>query len=586
MKLPDFREVWCVDFEFRQLPGELPTPICVVTTELNSSRWVRLFTNEMPSTAPYSTDDDSLFIAFAASADLLCHLALGWELPTYVLDLFAEFRVITNSIDKVDQRASLLSALSYFHIPHITSGQKDQMRSLSERGGPWTESERASLLRYCESDVVALPALLEKLFDQKFLAQALERGRYTKAVARMEATGIPIDIEMLSELRTRWDDIRLDLISEVDRDYYVFDGMHFRYDQFTRYIDQRKISWPRTPTGKPSLDDETFRDMALAYPHLNPLRQLRATLSSMKLESLSVGRDGRNRTPLKPFSSLASRNQPSTSKFIFGPATWLRYLIRSRPRNAMAYIDYCQQEFAVAAVLSGDSAMQAAYLSGDPYLQFAMQAGAAPLDATRETCGTIRDLYKTAALAVMYGMTAKGLSVRIGKSEVDAQRILNDHRRAYPQFWKWSDRLISHVQLEGTYATRSGWRVRRNSLKLSDHHKRSLRNFPVQSTGADILRLACCLATERGIKICAPVHDAVLIEAPTSEINTAVAAMREAMAEAGKSVLGGFEIRTEAKVFLDRFEDPRGESTWRLVNELLARSRPGPEQYSFLGVAG
>src|SRR5205809_2369922 len=255
MKLPGFREIWCVDFEFRQLPGELPTPICVVTTELNSSRWVRLFTNEMPSTAPYSTDDDSLFIAFAASADLLCHIALGWELPTHVLDLFAEFRVITNSIDKVDQRASLLSALSYFHIPHITSGQKDQMRSLSERGGPWTESERASLLRYCESDVVALPALLEKLFDQKFLAQALERGRYTKAVARMEATGIPIDIEMLSELRTRWDDIRLDLISEVDRDYYVFDGMHFRYDQFTRYIDQRKISWPRTPTGKPCLDD-------------------------------------------------------------------------------------------------------------------------------------------------------------------------------------------------------------------------------------------------------------------------------------------------------------------------------------------
>ena len=70
MKLPGFREVWCVDFEFRQLPGELPTPICVVTTELNSSRWVRLFTNEMPSTAPYSIDDDSLFIAFAASADL------------------------------------------------------------------------------------------------------------------------------------------------------------------------------------------------------------------------------------------------------------------------------------------------------------------------------------------------------------------------------------------------------------------------------------------------------------------------------------------------------------------------------------
>src|SRR5205823_8362788 len=119
-----------------------------------------------------------------------------------------------------------------------------------------------------------------------------------------------------------------------------------------------------------------------------------------------------------------------------------------------------------------------------------------------------------AALAVMYGMTAKGLSVRISKSEIDAQRILNDHRRAYPKFWEWSDRVINHVQLMGDYSTRSGWRVRRDRLRLSDHHKRSLRNFPVQSTGADILRLACCLGVERGVKICCPVHDAVLIEAP------------------------------------------------------------------------
>lgn len=198
MRFADFHEVWCADFEFCQLPGELPTPICVVATELNSDRWIRLFGDQLPSTAPYSCGDDSLFVAFSASADLLCHVALGWELPRHVFDLYAEFRVDTNSVDKVDQRASLLSALSYFYIPHIAAEQKDQMRSLAERGGPWTESERASLLRYCESDVVALPALLRKLLDKNRFAQALERGRYIKAVARMEAAGIPIDIGMLS----------------------------------------------------------------------------------------------------------------------------------------------------------------------------------------------------------------------------------------------------------------------------------------------------------------------------------------------------------------------------------------------------
>jgi DNA polymerase-1 len=317
----DFREIWFVDFEFRQLPGELPVPVCMVATELHSGQWLRLFAGELPRIAPYSTGEDSLFVAYSASADLLCHIALGWELPRHVVDLFAEFRVITNSIDRADQRASLLSALTHFRISHIVSEEKDRMRVLVERGGPWTEAEMASLLRYCESDVVALPALLKKLFDPYRFAQALERGRYAKAVACMEAAGIPVDTETLSELRARWDDIRFDLIARVDKNYQVFDGIHFRYDQFTHYLDRQQIDWPRTPTGRPCIDDETFRDMALVYPHLNPLRQLRATLSSMKLESLSIGRDGRNRTQLKPFSSLASRNQPSTSKFIFGPAT-------------------------------------------------------------------------------------------------------------------------------------------------------------------------------------------------------------------------------------------------------------------------
>ena len=44
----------------------------------------------------------------------------------------------------------------------------------------------------------------------------------------------------------------------------------------------------------------------------------------------------------------------------------------------VAYIDWSQQEFGIAAALSGDLAMQQAYQSGDPYLAFAKQVGAAP----------------------------------------------------------------------------------------------------------------------------------------------------------------------------------------------------------------
>ena len=57
----------------------------------------------------------------------------------------------------------------------------------------------------------------------------------------------------------------------------------------------------------------------------------------------------------------------------------------------------------------------------------------------------------------------------------------------------------------------------------------------MQANGAEMLRLACCLATERGIEVCAPVHDAVLIAAPLYRLDEDVAAMREAMREASSS---------------------------------------------------
>ena len=79
----------------------------------------------------------------------------------------------------------------------------------------------------------------------------------------------------------------------------------------------------------------------------------------------------------------------------------------------------------------------------------------------------------------------------------------------------------------------------------------------MQANGAEMLRLACCLATERDIKVCAPVHDAVLIAAPLSRLDEDVAAMREAMREASSIVLAGFELGTDVKCVChpNRYED-------------------------------
>ena len=123
--------------------------------------------------------------------------------------------------------------------------------------------------------------------------------------------------------------------------------------------------------------------------------------------------------------------------------------------------------------------------------------------------------------------------------------------------------------LRGWLNTVFGWRVHVGQ----EANPRSLANFPMQGNGAEMLRLACCMATEQGIKVCAPVHDALLIEATIDDIDRAVADAEAIMAEASRVVLDGFSLRTEAKVvrYPDRYMDDRGKQFWEEVMSLLPR---------------
>ena len=86
-----------------------------------------------------------------------------------------------------------------------------------------------------------------------------------------------------------------------------------------------------------------------------------------------------------------------------------------------------------------------------------------------------------------------------------------------------------------------------------------------------MLRLACCGVTEQGIPVCAPVHDALLVEALIEDIDATVVGAERVMADASRIVLDGFEIRAEAKVvrYPDRYGDPRGRKMWDTVMEIL-----------------
>jgi DNA polymerase-1 len=572
-----FKYVVVADFEFdfgghasfedASRSGERPRPLCMVAKELHSNQTWRLWRGEFGPTPPFPIGPDSLFVAFYASAELGCFRALGWPKPANILDLFTEFRDRTNGLT-TPAGSGLVGALTYFGLDPIAAAEKDRLRSLVLRGGPWSESERTEILNYCATDIAALELLLPAMLPQLDLPRALLRGRYMAAAAAMEWNGAPIDTATLALLRKHWTDIQDSLISAIDADYGVYEGRTFKVERFENLLIRLGIPWSRLDSGALDLSRDTFRQMAKSYAAIAPLHELRHALSEMRLNDLAVGHDGRNRTILSAFRSKTGRNQPSNTRYIFGPSTWLRGLIKPPPGHAVAYIDWSNQEFAIVAKLSGDEQMMAAYQSGDPYLAFGKQCGKLPQDATKASHPDTRQLLKQCALGVIFGMEARGLALRIGQPEIVARDLLRLHHETFRVFWKWSDAAIVFAMLAGSLHTVFGWHVHVGE----NPNVRSLRNFVAQANAAEMMRIAACLATERDVEVCAPVHDAFLICAPIARIDEDVAKMRTAMAEASRAVLG-FEIRTDVQIvrYPDRYMDPRGRVMWQRVMQLLAQ---------------
>jgi hypothetical protein len=169
-------------------------------------------------------------------------------------------------------------------------------------------------------------------------------------------------------------------------------------------------------------------------------------------------------------------------------------------------------------------------------------------------------------------MEAPSLALRIAQPPIVARDLLRAHHETYRQFWKWSDAAVDHAMLLGVLSTVFGWPIRIGERS----NPRSLRNFPMQANGAEMLRIACCLATERGIEVCAPIHDAVLICAPLDRLDADIAAMRAVMAEVSGLVLAGFKLATDVKIvrWPDRYSDPRGTEMWDRVCNLAAAEAP------------
>jgi DNA polymerase I len=174
---------------------------------------------------------------------------------------------------------------------------------------------------------------------------------------------------------------------------------------------------------------------------------------------------------------------------------------------------------------------------------------------------------KTIVLGIGYGMGPYSMAIRAGISVGEACNLLRLHQHTYKRFWQWAENTIATALFTGTMSTKYGWRRQ----ILGNPNVRSIQNWPVQSHGAEMMRAAAIAATDVGLSIAAPVHDALLLLTPLDRLKADVAALHAIMKAAGTTVIG-VPVDTDVKIVMppNRYMDERGVEMWDKVMALLA----------------
>ena len=152
---------------------------------------------------------------------------------------------------------------------------------------------------------------------------------------------------------------------------------------------------------------------------------------------------------------------------------------------------------------------------------------------------------KPLQLGINYGMGVPSLARGLDRHPLIASDIIERHQRTYPRFWQWRENMVQAAMLERRIESVFGWPLRISTSP----NKRTLYNFPMQSGGAEMLRLAAWRLCEAGIVPIMLVHDGILLEETDAE---QIEHAKEIMRAAGRDVCDGFEIGVDVDQMLDR----------------------------------
>jgi DNA polymerase I-like protein with 3'-5' exonuclease and polymerase domains len=555
-----------------QVPSAF-VPVVFCATEVHTGEW-HAYWGRDPRLADFIRDHrGDEFVAHNMVAEAKYLLQMGLTPPARWFDTMLAFRYVTNA--EYVRPFGLLKAMLALGlaVPHSDGEKKLLQQWIGELGfDPDSPDDRVRIRDYCFDDCRAGVLLYHRLVGQVPRAWMAYAAEFCLATARMELRGIPLDVSNCARLQEHKGEVLARVQAKANRTCPVFCGGKLDEGRLLAWCARHGIGWPsrRSPrTGRKytPFDDEAFKRIADRHPFLAAVREANKTTKQLSGRDLAVD-FGKGRHYFGNIPCAQKTGRTSFTGFLFGAPKWMRWLVApSSPEHRLLSVDFEAEEILIAAHLSGDGAMARGYATGDPHMAFAVCAGAAPPGASKDVppYDKVRKRYKAVNLGVNYGQSAHGIAESTGMFYQEARALLAQHHRAYPQFWGWTDRYTMEAFARGRCWTKAGW-PRKVTRK---DNPRSVANFVIQGTGADLMRLAVIYLTRQKAPLLASIHDGFLFECHRDDLPRLCQAVDAALGQAVEQLLPGGAMRWTKDVFEGRYKDKDGEPLWRLVESVL-----------------
>ncbi|HEV8372487.1 MAG TPA: DNA polymerase I [Actinomycetota bacterium] len=358
-------------------------------------------------------------------------------------------------------------------------------------------------------------------------------------LAKLERTGIAVDLSVLEEIGDRLDARLADHEARV----YQLAGEQFNIgsNPQLQQILFEKLRLPKTKRIKTgyTTDAAALAQLAVTNPHpildallgYREVAKLKNTYIDTlpKLVSPSSGRIHAQFNQLVASTGRLSSQNPNVQNIPIRTETGReirRAFVAGQGTEGLLVADYAQIEFRVLAHLAGDEALIEAFLGGeDVHATVAgMVWGLPPDQVDRE----LRARVKMVTYGLAYGLSAYGLAQGIGIAPDEAKALMDTYFERFGKVKAYLDGVVTQARRDGYTHTILGRRRYLPDLASDSYQRRQMAermalNAPIQGSAADIIKMAMVAVdramTDQGLasRMVLQVHDELVFEVAPGE---------------------------------------------------------------------